>query len=372
MKRFLLPSIIFAMSLVLGLGSFAPSLAQDEASESGPLDPEVIKRIAVAIQDIKEEAENLEHYGPELDRDKQAIFRRPHPALSGLGPETAVEVARRMIKSYTGNNTRDTYIRYHLIEIIKMCPEKDRKATYPMLHRLLKNLPGSVQIPMRPVRQYVPPELWRKWRRIMGKLTITRRVGYPPFQKTQRIGPPRSIEMAPEGQREALRALWEEAKEIKPQLEVIVDKDAQRFNNRIIDLNRAIRVYRGELIYEFLKTGEPEALKIVATAIVNRVNDNDSMAFDLLSYFYLAALDGVLNDYSPDLLKQAGAVFEKAARNHQGYKRYDLGPYAHGRATEDRNFADYAFHIIHLLKDPDSLQLMAPPEELNQGGGGVS
>jgi hypothetical protein len=41
----------------------------------------------------------------------------------------------------------------------------------------------------------------------------------------------------------------------------------------------------------------------------------------------------------------------------EGYKKYKVGTVSFGGTkTEHRNFADYAFHLVKLMRDPDLLE----------------
>ena len=68
-----------------------------------------------------------------------------------------------------------------------------------------------------------------------------------------------------------------------------------------------------------------------------RARSKDPIAFDLLAYFYLAAFDGALNLYDQRVLDELSDKLKSAAKANEGYVKY---------GGVDRNFADYAFHMI--------------------------
>ena len=91
-----------------------------------------------------------------------------------------------------------------------------------------------------------------------------------------------------------------------------------------------------------MMTGDPDILRLLFREIDLAVNGKQGLAIELMQYIYLGSFDGALNLYDEGVLKEMGAMLKKTAREHEGYTVY---------ASQNRNFADYAFHLVYLLED---------------------
>ncbi len=152
--------------------------------------------------------------------------------------------------------------------------------------------------------------------------------------------------------RKKMRSVVKRMAALRKRMERKVDPEAKAFNRRVRRVNWIVRQYRGELIYALLLTGNPDLLETLVSTVGRLVREQDRAAFDILSFVYLAAFDGVLSVYPEDRLARVGRGLEKIARSAEGYRVYrngelELPSWAPRRR---RNFADYAFHLIAMLQ----------------------
>jgi len=292
-------------------------------------------RLRKAVAKLKAEAKQLDQYkSPTVP----PVFKRPHPAINAMNSGDAIAVLGHMTSGFTGNKYLDTYINWHLIKVVQQGKQSDREEMGRQLIKLVQSMPGSISIPMKTEYTHEPPEAHREWaKRYYSLRKVT---GYPPYQKY--VNPPASLELMNAAERAQANKTWAEALEWRKKFETIYDKEAKAFNDRIRFMNHALREYRGELIYEILRTGDPAMLELVVSTMDRQAKAKTGIQFDLLNYMYLAAFDGVLNLYSKEDLKKAGTALEKSARAHEAWVVY-------GRVK--RNYADYAFHMVHMLRD---------------------
>lgn len=250
---------------------------------------------------------------------------------------------KRMVRDFTGNEYRDTYIRWHLVSVLEeKAKQSDLRKMGPDLVKLVNNMPGPIKVPLKPTHKDVPPEIARRYHQLMGQTYVWQTSGYPPFVKRSRIGPPKSFDLMPASRRAKAKKAYEEALALRGQWKRIHDREASRFNARIRKMNWVIRQYRGELIYLVLRTGDPKMLKVVTNAIEKHARQQNGIAFDLMAFMYRAAFDGVLEMYDGEDLAKVSKELERVARGKEEYLKWG------GR---ERNFADYAFHMVHILRE---------------------
>ncbi|MCX5660392.1 MAG: hypothetical protein NTW19_11805 [Planctomycetota bacterium] len=292
-------------------------------------------RISKAIEVLVQEAQSLDDFKNENPR---LTFSRPHPVLSTWGPDMAIDTLDRMIQNFTGNEFRDTYIRWHLMAVVKKAAPADRRATGSRLVQLIKMMPGPLAAAGRPDHHYEPPEIASKYFSLAN--SGLRTVGYPPFQR--QVGPPESYKYMDAATAAKTQANLEEAAKLRDKFHIVIDKAAQAWNSRIGAVNYYIREYRGELIYALLLTGDPNIAKLVMNEIDRQVKGKSGIGFDLLAYVYLAAFDKALNAYDQPTLNEMSNILEGTARAADEYVSY---------GGQTRNFAQYSFHLIYMLKD---------------------
>lgn len=292
-------------------------------------------RMAKAIEVLVAEARQLDDFKNENPR---LTFTRPHPVLSTWGPDMALDTLDRMIQDFTSNEFRDTYIRWHLMAVVKKAAPADRKATGSRLVQLIKMMPGPLTAQGRSDHYYEPADIASKYFSLAN--SGLRTVGYPPFQR--QIGPPESYKYMDAATAARVQANLEEAAKLRDKFHIVVDKAAQAWNSRINAVNYYIREYRGELIYSLLLTGDPAIAKLVMNEIDRQVKTKSGIGFDLLAYVYVAAFDKALNVYDQKTLDDMSNILEGTARGADEYVSY---------GGQTRNFAQYAFHLIYMLKD---------------------
>lgn len=330
-------------------GKPAPA-GSSAAAAASPLDR--------AVLELQKEAQDLDNYEKP---DAPALFRRPHPAVSTIGGESTNEVLDRMLQPFTGNEYRDTYIRWHLLNVLTRTSQAERRPIGPKLLQLLQKMPGAISGKERQTHYYEPPEIASKYFSLINSGNVV--VGYPPFQRE--LAPPESYkEMDPE-RIARVKANLAEAALLRDKFKTIRDEKAVKWNERIRQVNYIIRLYRGELIYALLQTGDPEMLKAVFSEIEKQARAKNGVTFDLMAYVYLAAFDGVLDLYPGPVLMECSRKLESMAKVFEGYTRY---------GGMDRNFAEYAFHMIYMLReiadsDTSMISGRAPAESTSPGGG---
>ena len=316
-----------------------PSTKQAAAAMANRQDAERraqrLTRIATAVERLKKEANDLDDFDKVTD---PPYFQRPHPAISGFAPDMALDTLRRMLDPFTGNDYRDTYIRWHLMHVVKNGSPEDKEEMGKALVRLIAMMPLELHYAEKPDHRYEPPDIAGRYFALVNSQLRT--IGYPPFQR--QIGAPEVYKYVTAEEAEKIKANLIEAETLRDKFKTIVDVGAQQWNHRIRYVNWFIRQYRGEVIYAILQTGDPEMFKLVLATIDRHAKSKSGIAMDLLTYMYLAAFDGVLNLYTPEVLLEGSRTLEGSARAMEGFQNY--GGYV-------RNFADYAFHMIYILRD---------------------
>lgn len=320
--------VAIALSIVMS-GSQAIAQSNPSASNKAEMD----KKLTDAVATLLKEANALEN----VNEDPKPRFTRPHPVMATWGSEMSLPVLSRMIQPFTGNDYRDTYIRWHLMWAVKKIDDADRIQMSQRLTRLVSELPGPLNVKKRQDRRYEPPEAYAAWHKAFYALRIIK--GYPPFQTY--VDPPASLsELGGDAQ-----ARWAEAQRLRGTFQTIIDKDAVTFNVLVDRMNWIIRQYRGEVIYSMMQTGDPAMFRMIFAEIDKRARAKNGIAFDLMAYLYLAAFDGLMGLYEPSLLLELSTQLERTARASDDFEEY-------GKLK--RNFGDYAFHMIFMLRDGDA------------------
>lgn len=328
--------LLTVAALCIPAATASAQAAADKATAPSEDDrPAVFKAV---IDQLEAEARELEVW---KTKPKVApYFARPHKQVARLSIDDTAMILARLRKPFTGNEYRDSYIRWHLMHVIKQASDEQLSTAAPALIDLLKQLPGPLQGTVRDEVRRVPPENYSKWYQLYHSARAT--TGYPPFQDT--IYGPKAIPLMDPAARPQAQANLKLAAQIK--WRTIVDENARAYNNRIRRLNVIVRQYRGEVIYCLVRTGEPQVLALIAKAIETHVRKKHHIAFDLLAYVYQAAFDGALAQYDEPIREAFSDHLERLARQNQRYVAY---------GNIKRNFADYAFHLIHMMDNPAKL-----------------
>lgn len=346
---------------------------RDGPGESGApapkpvLSPEQKAALDKAIDTLKAEAADL--FELEKETATRPHFARPHPALKIFDETASDEVLGRMNGRFTGKEVEDTYVRWHLMWVYEKKSLDDRYNDGKDLLQLIRRVedPPGLGVGEREEYAYEPRDLWAKYRSLMsGPGTPQIVVGYPPFQKII-SGQAALDQMSPERQAAYAKSVAQAeinrklAAEIFPKLKrvdfpanVEFNKRLRRARDRLWHVQHIIRQYRGELIYALLKTGNPEMLDRIGEEIERSLKAKSRTAFDMMSFVYLAAFDGVLDRFEVSDRARFGKALERVARQHQEYT--DYGP------PYPRNFADYAFTAIMSMQLGDP---MSRPETVS-------
>lgn len=356
----LLSSLVFAINVPLYAQPAAKEVAKPAATPPSPT-----QIFDAAVAKIIDEAKDI----PEFDNPVKypVVFSRPHPALSTLGPDSAVPAIRVMTTNITGRPVLDVYVRWHLIQVYKQARPLDRRDKGPDLVNLYKSVvdPDPIPLTYKEEYAYLPRDLWEEYKRLMtwpGPHGPVFTVGYPPFTR-QVSGAAALAQMRPE-QVAAYRKAVENANriyeinkkkaaEILKRLKrvdfpenVLWNKRLYAAHIRVREMQYIARSLRAELLYEMLKTGDPRMLNAVGEMISKQLEKGSLVGFDLMAYVYLAAFDGVLELYSPEDLRIFANGMETIARRFNGYRQY---------SGHTRDFGDYAFTLIASLREGDHL-----------------
>ncbi len=290
----------------------------------------------------------LESGGPHLSR--------PHPAISTWGPQMVEPMLQRMRKSFTKNEYRDTYIRWHMMEVVKRVPQGELGEAAQVLVELVDKMPPPLSVEARPEWYDKPAEIGSRHRSLVASAGVA--VGIPPFEKY--FSPPDSYQYMNEQQKADAEAAYAEALALEGQFETIHDDDAKAFNKRVGFVNWVVRQYRGELIYALMWTGDRQVgLKIMA-AIDRHARSGSRLALDLLQFLYQAAYEGALELYDRETRNDMSKRLLRTAKATEGWVSY---------GNQSRNFGDFSFHMIYLLKDEASITVDQLEDDLEGDGG---
>jgi hypothetical protein len=140
-----------------------------------------------AIEQLTKEANSLEtiHTSETIK-----LLARPHPAVAGLKQTTLAQLAERICERFTGNELKDTYIRYHLIYPLT---QADRTALAPLAGKLVemvKYLPVEMTFDSRPQVTFDPPDIGKRYEEVESRCRVV--IGFPPFERT--VHPPESFQ----------------------------------------------------------------------------------------------------------------------------------------------------------------------------------
>lgn len=273
---------------------------------------------------------------------------RPHPSLSRFKADMVGDVLARMVRPFTGGLYRDSYIRFHLLWVVKShaSPAQLREHAGRLV-QLVDGMPQEISGKYRDVKERItfkPPgegeKRYRRHRELIYAGDMT--VGVPPFER--KIHAPESFEYMSSNRIAEVKAKLAEAKRLEGTFERIVTSDlkARAYNNRVWRIDNAIRSYRGELLYLIMWTGDPKMADRIMKAIDRHARKRSIIALDLIKYFYQAAFDGALQEYDADVRFRMSKQLKATARAVEGWREY---------ADIHRNLADYAFHLIYMIRD---------------------
>ncbi len=327
-----------------------------------------------AVAQLTAEADRLD----QLDATPAPHFTRPHPGLQGRQLEFAPLALDRIPQPFTGNAYHDAYVRWHLIETVKAwLDDRARAADDPAaaagegstngttrddpraaelreaLTRLLRELPPELHGQKKAPGRFEPEQVQREYLSLRRRTLVM--VGYPPFER--RLHGEEALAYMEPAKRKRLEPVVERMKQLERMRRWVEDPDAKRHNARIRDLDIAAREYRADVIYVLAQSGDPHLLRRAAAEITRQVRQRQRAAFDMMLHLYRAAFDGHLSRYGERALAELAGELRLAARSADGYFEYQHGdePPPNWLQPRQRNFADYAFHLIELASNPDLL-----------------
>ncbi|MAE60284.1 MAG: hypothetical protein CMJ49_02890 [Planctomycetaceae bacterium] len=307
-----------------------------KATESNKQDrPAVLKTV---VAQLEAEAREIEVW--KTESKVAPVFSRPHEKVRELKPEDIGAILRRMRQPLTGQEYRDSYIRWHLMHVVRGASGEQLAKAVPILVDLVNEMPEPLVGAHREEHRYVPKKNYQMWHRLYHTARATK--GYPPFQQV--IYGPAALPLMSPAERPQAEANLKLAAKIK--FKHVVDKKVQAYNTRIRWLNSIVRQYRGDLIYCLVRSGDSQVLSLVAKAIEKNVRKKRHIAFDLVAYVYQATFHGAMAQYDESTRLAFADHLKRVARQHQRYVDY---------GGTKRNFADYAFHLIELLQQPEKL-----------------
>ena len=325
-------------------------------SPASPRHRQASELIKAAVEELEMVAAKLPMFKLEEPRPR---LDRPHPAIAALSPDLTQDLLERMAKPFTDNAYQDTFIRWHLMWVVKQTPPDKLRKAGPLIMKLIDRMPGPAALSIRPEYEFVPQAIYEKWYELHYGAGIV--VGIPPYEKFYE--PPESFRFMTGERLGRAQADLAEANKLKDQFRIIVNHDAKAYNRRIRFVNWVVRQYRGELIYVLIWTGDPKVGRAVITAIERHARSRSGIAFDLMNFLYQASFDGALEQYDRKFRNEMSQNLKSIARANEGWME-------HGGQL--RNFADHAFHMVHLLRDEvgtaHALDHQDPAPEASESG----
>ncbi len=278
------------LAVLAGLLLASAALSQDADSKISV--DELVNRLVTETESFATDAKGFQP-------------RRPHSLLAQLEPDSAAKVAARLSQPFTDDPIRDTYIRFHLLNVILQ--DKGKPLPGGPFQKFHDSLPPDTGFEAREHTTYEPPELARKYRQLIEECRVT--TGFPPFQK--RIGPPESFEYMDDANRKVAEAKWAQAQELRKSFKGIVDREAQQWNERIGWTPWMLRQIRGDAIYCMVRSGEPRMLEAAIGYVARNMTTDRQQASDYLSFLNAAYFDGWLAEYDKSALKTAATTLKR-------------------------------------------------------------
>ena len=294
-------------------------------------------------------------------------WKRPHPLLGNWEPQMGEVVLDRLMQKFTGNKYRDNYIRWHLIWVVQRMLEArfeqfriNDQHEVPedigaRLMELVRTMPKEIRGAYRhPWWRYEPEHIAAQYHALRNATYI--KVGFPPFEREYWGAD--AVPLHHASRQEEMKQKVAEMERLLPLFESIHDHEVVAYNQRIRELNLTVREYRGDLIYAIIQTGDPKRLVMVVREIGKKIDEKQWIGLDLMAYMYLAAFDGYLALYDEELLTDVGKEMKNITRRADTYVHYMRGnePIPNWVIPNQRNFEEYAYHLVELLKTPDTVR----------------
>ena len=310
--------------------------ADDKAKSTGadtsakPAKPQSADPIERAVDFLIAQSEAFD---PKYDGPERLTFTRPNGPVGQLKVEDGPRIVDRMRKSLTGNDIRDSYVRWHLMHVVLKARPEDRKKIADDLMSVAKTLKAYIKPEFRPDHRDEPEEIGREYRRLVGSITITE--GVPPFQKT--VYPPDSLKSMTGARKAEAEKIWARAQKLREKFEVIRDDKAVHWNESMRRYNWMQRQYRGEIMYAMFTSGDPDLFDSAISATVGLAKTDVEQACDAVSFLNAAYFNGQLKQYDMRVLSNGANRLKQAAGQ---YSKWD----------NDRSLPEAVFHFVRAIE----------------------
>ena len=94
------------------------------------------------------------------------------------------EVLHAMTGRLTGDPLKDTYVRYHLMDLVNRAQDEGDEHFTKELLTLAGLVPKDLKIELKPWRTYDPQEIAARYYSLMATCRVV--VGFPPFSREPR------------------------------------------------------------------------------------------------------------------------------------------------------------------------------------------
>ncbi len=320
-------------------------------------------RIDAAFEQLINEANDL---GTVKQPEHRANFKRPHRVVLALKAEDGPVILERMAGELTGDDYRDTYIRWHLMPVIhawlgSRATSADESSDASLTAQQVKIMQDLFRrMPPEAEPRYVSPysdegkEINKRLAQLRAKTRIT--VGVPPFEKTY-SGRAALPHMTPAARKKA-EPIVEEIDRLQDQVKGMRDRDIEQVNERYREVAKAMREYRFDLGYMMVQSGDQKLLNDVGSAIGTLIRRRQRAGFDVTQAIYKTMHDGYLGQYDDRSLAALRANLMKTAAATRSYETYLRGnePIPYYIQPELRSYAGYVFQLTDLLAEPSRLR----------------
>jgi len=236
------------------------------------------------------------------------VARRPHVLVTRLAPDQTGAILEKIATPLTGDPARDTFIRYHLLDVVIKHVAAKGGLPYRSFNQMYGVLPPAIAYTPQASQRWDPPEIGAKYHQLVGSCAVT--TGFPPFQK--KIGPPESFEYMDAERRRKCEVMWAEAQTLAGKFKTVTDPEAEANNSRMRWILWMHRQVRGEALSGMLASNDAAALDSVIAIIVQQLRADREAAADSIAFLNAAYFDGWLGQYDDAKLKVAAGRLKTA------------------------------------------------------------
>ncbi|MCC6682893.1 MAG: DUF4159 domain-containing protein [Phycisphaeraceae bacterium] len=309
------------------------------------------------------------------DVNAKPTFDRPHKLIADWDAEAMAPLLFKRLTTgkLAGNPYGDAYVRWHLQPVIadafaarfehwkqtgqfQVRPE-DARAVLSML----QSLPPEPDFEWRDVDSYQAndPKKQQELEDTIRKLARETRVkiGVPPFERY--VSGRSALEFVDGEQKKQIEQIIKQIDDLRrQQMHRVTDPTAKAYNERLSELNKLLRESRSNLLYNLIQTGDKTSLGLIASEIDKQIKGRQFLGILLMRDLYVAMYDGYLLLYDEPTLSALRQSLLQTAQSADAAQAYLNGiePLPSWMKPRSNNFADLAFHMIHLLETPATLQ----------------